>query len=299
MQSFEMKKKDNPLFVVAADNWKNEVLALNKYGSFKSTCSVVDKLVPEFGHLRVREIEKPHIQRFIVKMSGRVSTEYIRHLLSAFKGIMEYADDNWDMPRRLKIPKRTKPKQPVYSFDECRKIFKYSSGQERVLWMLLAETGCRIGEALALQNSDVVDNVVHITKNIYEGVMQPTPKTENSERSICISNRLMVELEKLKVKQQNTFIFRSVRGRAAWPQQLLYFLRETCQKAGVEYKAFHAFRRGNITELLVTLQIPERVVGMRVGHDSPGMTLGVYCRPTTGADKVWVDKIAGLLYGSE
>ena len=36
---------------------------------------------------------------------------------------------------------------------------------------------------------------------------------------------------------------------------------------------------------------------MRVGHESQGMTLGVYCKVTEGTDKIWVPEIEKLLYG--
>jgi integrase len=293
------KPKDNKLFALAADDWKNEVLALQKRSSHKSIGYVVKGLVDEFGYKRVGDIEKSDIQKFIVKLSGRLEVGSLRHYLTTFKGIMEYADEDWDMPTRLKLPKSKRVKQEYYTFEECRKLLHHSSGAVKVLIMLLSETGCRIGEAVALQPADLdYDNkTISITKNVFEGVLQDTPKTDSSVRKICISERLAIELRGLCIPGPKSFIFRSPSGsRPMWPQQLTYMLKGVCKNAGVPYKACHAFRRGNITELLLTLGMPERIVGMRVGHNSQSITLGVYCFAEKGSDRKWVPSIEKLLY---
>lgn len=285
-------KASDKLFVLAAEDYKNEVLSLRKLASYKSYCRHIDKLVEHFGHVRIGDITKQDIQKYIVKVSQQSGVETMRHHLTVFKGIMEYADENWDMPTRLKKPKKSKPKQEVYSFEEVRKLLYHSAGLTKVLIMLLAETGLRLGEALALQPGDIEDGMISVTKNVYEGSLQDTPKTQSSVRKLCISNTLQKELRGLKGK----FVFQGSNGRPLWPQQLTYELQTICKNAGVKYKAFHSFRRGNITELINILLIPERIVGMRVGHLSEGMTLGVYCKATEGQDKLWIEKIEAHLY---
>jgi len=76
-------------------------------------------------------------------------------------------------------------------------------------------------------------------------------------------------------------------------------IKAVCENAKVEYKSPHAFRRGNITALLIDLGLPERVVGARTGQLSQGQLLGVYCQAAEGVDKKYVPKIAELLYGGE
>src|SRR5579859_4730762 len=107
----QKKIKPDVLFAIAADNWKNQVLSLSKYGSFKTTSGIVDRLILAFGHLKIRQITKEVIQRYIVKMSATVGADYIRQNIIALKGIAEYADDDWELPRRLKYPRKTRPKQ--------------------------------------------------------------------------------------------------------------------------------------------------------------------------------------------
>lgn len=285
------------MFAIAADNYVNEILGLNKYGSFKSNKRIVKHLIQEFGHKRVQSVTRQDIQRYIGKLNETMGTEYLRHHLSTFRGIMEYADDDWVMPR-VKLPKRIKPKQDFYSFEEARKLMEITSGQDKVLVMVLAETGCRLGEALALTPDDIKPYEVNITRNVYEGFVQDTPKTDSSIRKVTISERLYNQILTLK-RKQNEFIFQSKTGRPEWPQILSVRFREICDKHSVEYKGFHAFRRGNITELCTVIGIPERIVGVRVGHLSSGTTLGVYCKTLPGCDKIWIPEIEKRLYLTE
>jgi integrase len=294
------KEKANPIFAIAADNWKEQVMSLRKYGGYKSTARTVNELVDQFGHMRVQSITKEHIQKYIVKLSARIGMSQIKRLIGTFKGIMELADDDWEMPRRLKYPKAKKPYQPYYVFEDVRKMLQHSMGIEKVLIMLLAETGCRIGEAVALQTADIRPGKISITKNLYEGVLQDSPKTDSSIREVSISGKLEAELRKLCLSRPQDFVFRSGSDyRAYWPQQFSGRLKEICYNAGVEYKGSHAFRRGNITELLNDLEMPERIVGARVGHLSSGTTLGVYCKVKSDSDVVWVPKIEKWLYEGE
>lgn len=292
----KLAKKENKLFAIAADDWRNDVMDLRKFGSHKRYNILVRKLVLEFGDKRVNSIDKHTLQRFIQRMNQTSGVDNIKQHLNVFKGIMEYADDDFQMPR-LKLPKREKPKQEIYTFEETRKLLRNSSGKDRVLIMLLAETGCRIGEALALTENDVKETHISITKNVYNGVLQSSPKTQSSIRNTSISETLYSELK--RIFPVKGFIFKTEAGNPEWSQNFGIRLKEICRKSGVEYKGCHAFRRGNVTELILKIKIPERIVGMRVGHLSDSITLGVYCKPQVGDDDEWVPVIEKYLYKGE
>jgi integrase len=287
--------KTDKLFAIASDDWQNDIMSQNKYGSYKSNKRIVKKLNLVFGHKKIKEITRQDLQRYVSKLLEKASVDYVRHHVSVFKGVMEYADDNWVIPK-IKIPKRKKPTQEFYSFEEARKLAEASESSLKVLVWFLSETGCRLGEALALTTKDINQDSISITKNIYEGVIQDTPKTESSVRNVCISRTLKRLLESIMLSDSKAFVFRSSSGRAAWPQQLTSSFKDTCDHIGLTWKGFHAFRRGNITELCTVLGLPERIVGYRVGHESTGMTLGVYCKTLPGCDRVWVEQIEKLLY---
>jgi len=295
------KPKENPIFAIAADNWMNDVMSLHKEGTSKLEKYIVARLTDEFGYKHVQGITKSDIQKFVVMLAATNGASSIRNFLTVFRSVMEYADDDWDMPLRIKLPKGKKPSQPYYSFEEVRKILSHCMGIERTLFMTLAETGCRVGEAVALQTADIVSGKINISKNVYRGILQDTPKTDSSIRTVSISGRLEDELRKISFTDNpKMFVFRRLTDfRPYCVQTLTNRLQVICKNAGVEYKGTHAFRRGNITELLTELEIPERIVGARVGHLSQGVTLGIYCKVKAGSDEKWVPSIEKWLYEGE
>lgn len=227
-----------------------------------------------------------------------MGASWLRKYLTALRDVIEYADEDWEMPRRIKLPKAVSPKQPFYSFEEVRKLLQKSYGVEKVLLMFLAETGCRIGEALAIEGGDLNDNAVRITKNVIMGFVQDTPKTESAIRKVNLSQTLIKELNILA--RNKGFLFKNSNGRPLWPQSLVTWLKQVCHNAGVGYKPVHAFRRGNVRELLLHLRIPERVVGMRIGHkSSENLLLGVYCQTQDDDDLQYVSQIEKWLYKGE
>jgi integrase len=164
--------------------------------------------------------------------------------------------------------------------------------------MLLAETGCRIGEVVGLQTRDIQGNTLKIQRDACGGILQDSPKTDSSVRNITISDQLLKELKNIILDGPECFVFRTRDDKMSYPVLLVKKIKEACELAEVAYKSPHAFRRGNVTFCINELLIPERIVGMRVGHDSGGITLGVYVQARSGCDKEWAVKIAEYLYGS-
>ncbi len=289
------KSRESPLFVIAADSYKHDVLSLKKASTYYNVCYVVDKLILEFGPQKVDQISKKDIQNFISKLNVSVGAGAIRRYISVFRSICQWADEDFVLPR-LTLPRKRRTQQDFYTVEEFRKLIKASSGEEKALVMLLAETGCRVGEAIGLQTRDLSGNTLKIERDVCGGILQDSPKTDSSLRSITISDQLVAELRHLILNGDECFIFRTPEDKMSYPLRLTKMIKSVCEKAKVEYRSPHAFRRGSITFMINDLHIPERVVGLRVGHFSGGVTLGVYVQAVSGCDKDWVPKIADYLY---
>ncbi len=292
-----MKVKEDPIFAMVADSYKNTVLSMKRYSTIKTYNSVFIGLVEEFGHLKLSQITKDHIQQYVSKLNQNVSPRTVKEYYGLFKRVMEWADEDWVAPRRIALPRKRRIQQDFYTVAEMRTLIMAASGPFKVLLMLLSETGCRIGEALALQTRDLVGDTLKIDRCVVAGWVEDSPKTDSSIRTICISKELAFALKNICIHGEKSFIFRTTTGRPMWRQDVDIRLQKMCASLGMGYKSCHAFRRGNITFLINDLMVPERIVGARVGHESEGMTLGVYCQTSTGKDREWVDKIREVLYG--
>lgn len=293
-----MKQKEVPIFAIAADNWRNDVLILSKYKTYVIRNGMLKYLNAEFGHRKINTITKQDIQKFITKYSQKMGGNALRTYLATLRDVIEYSDENWEMPRRLKFPKNATPKRPFYSFEDVRKLLQKSNGDTRALIMLMAETGCRFGEATALDGGDLDGNAIRIHKNVIDGMVQDSPKTESSNRKVNITETLASELQTLA--KNKGFLFRTPTGRPTWPQKFAITLQKICKHAEVDYRPSHAFRRGNVRELILNLHIPERVVGARIGHkSSDNLLLGVYCQTQDDDDLRYVNQIESWLYRGE
>ena len=126
----KIKKKIR--FIVATDDYLNEVLSLKKESTYLHFKGYAKRLVVEFGHMWIEDITKKDLQKFIVRQSASVGLQTINQLLIVFKGIMQNADDDWEMFRRLTLPKAKRPKREYHTFrgspEAFEKFGRYGKG---------------------------------------------------------------------------------------------------------------------------------------------------------------------------
>ena len=114
------------------------------------------------------------------------------------------------------------------------------------MFALLAGTGLRIGEALALRASDLGPDcrVLHVRRSLWRGQEQE-PKTSNAVRIVDIPEVLARELRDY-VAGVSGYLFATMRGKPLQQRNVLRVLH------GVKPIGFHAFRRFRLTWLRKT-----------------------------------------------
>lgn len=158
--------------------------------------------------------------------------------------------------------------------------------EDKAMFVTLLSLGCRIGELLGLQRSDVdfSKNVISITKQVNtHGEIAPT-KTDVSVRHEAVSKSVCDMLgkycDKMRIKEDG-FLFPS--PWCAWKpmsrtqfRRLLYFYED---KAGVRRNVPHGLRVTQSTLLFAQCKTYDDVkaVAQRMGH-SVEMTLNTYQR---------------------
>lgn len=294
---------EDPIFHDFVKRFQSEILELKKPATQTSWKTAYLDMVEDFGYLKMSKITRQTLQVYFTKLSKRVAPSTVHAQWTALNAVLKYAQSEGMIGDYSKpvLPKKNRPRQDWLTMADMRKLIGAATGRFRVFLMLLVETGCRIGEALGLQTMDLdVDaKTLRIDRSIYNH-MPGEPKTESSKRTIAISDKLCYALDSLRVKgDPGMYIFRTRFGGPWMACNAGVKLRKYCDKAGIDRVGFHALRRGNITHLIQHLEIPEKIVGQRVGHLSAGMTLGVYVQHIGGIDKKWVPKIAEAVYGLE
>jgi integrase len=176
---------------------------------------------------------------------------------------------------------------------------------------LLAATGLRRGEVLALHWSDVDLDAGRLrvvgTLGRCGGKLAITPpKTARSRRTVPIPTE-MVELlrqhrtaqkrERLRAANQwqdSDLVFTTPLGGPTDPRNLLRTIQEAAARLGLEDVGAHSIRH-SVATLLLEGGAHVKLVADVLGHSDPGLTLRVYAHAVPDLQRSAVDDLAARL----
>ncbi|MFN8131172.1 MAG: site-specific integrase [Solirubrobacteraceae bacterium] len=151
----------------------------------------------------------------------------------------------------------------------------------RPFFRLLAATGLRIGEGLALtwQDVDLDARTVRVRRSVRHG-REKAPKSRHGRRTVPIPAGLARELREWRMasphKAPGDPVLATVRGTRADPDNLRRrVLAPAAKKAGVPWAGFHAFRH---TFASLHIEAGTNIVRLSrlLGHHAPAFTLDTY-----------------------
>lgn len=190
-------------------------------------------------------------------------------------------------------PKSEKPPRVVRALeiDEQQMITNYlmsipiENEPYKVAYLLQLYLGLRIGEALALQNSDInLDrNLVHISKTLtfdkdHKLVMGEFPKSFAGIRDIPIPEFIKTEIVnqmRLAKTHKGNLLFVNTNGDFADPKNANKFLKKTLKKVNINDISTHSLRHTYGTRCI---EAGMRAVALQrlMGHSDISVTLNTY-----------------------
>lgn len=191
-----------------------------------------------------------------------------------------------DVGASLVLPRRRRGR--AHEFDErrfltreqLRRLLAEIPAQWRPLFELLASTGLRISEAIALRvmdtQLDTAPSCVHVRRAIVDGQLT-APKSRHGRRTIPISMELADRLRRLAAGRGETeLLFRGAHGAALRPGNLRYrVLIPAAERAEVPWARFHTLRHTCAAMLIDAGASPLRLQRW-MGHHSAAFTLDTY-----------------------
>lgn len=268
--------------------WDIEKYSGIKSSSFERYESIYRNYVKEskLGLLVVSEIKKLPIQKYYNSLINLGKSEsQVKNLHKLLNKFFKYAESEGYIIKNplvgLKLPKGNEEDieeddKAIETFtnEEINKILD-SIGNEKLRYIIIFAllTGCRQGEILALQKSDIKGDVIKINKSVrnvkifedeenFEQQLKVTkPKTKSSNREIPVTVKLHSELKKLdklvaeeRLKlgpayTKNNLLFPSLTGTHIDAKNLRRSWERALDKAGVTHKKFHALRHTYATRL--------------------------------------------------
>lgn len=287
------------------DRWKPDVYPTLKYSSKKFYDNMVSThLNPVFGDTQLRLITKDSVQSFLnAKAQGNSSWKTVKHIRTVFGSILEAAvrDDllTSNPVRKTRLPRRAPfdDRTPI-DLESLRALLEALPEPSRSIATLLALTGMRIGELLALrwQDIDFDGGFFSVRRTVYEGHFD-IPKSKRSKRTLPFGPMCRQIFETLRKQgvDPSALVFAARNGSPLSRRNLLNRqLRPACKDLGLRGANWHWFRHAHAT-FLDSVGAPLGTVQALLGHASPEMTREVYIGSVPENARAAVENVERLI----
>lgn len=275
-------------------------------------------ILPAFGDCKLSRLTTPVIQQQVNKWANNankgIKGAYANYsfLNNINRRILQYGVTmqviEHNPARDVIIPRKQNNKEhkvKFFSNQELKQFLNYlddldlSSYEnffDYVLYKTLLATGCRIGEVLALEWSDIdlEKGTIKVSKTLNRYQETNTPKSKAGLRDIEIDRATVLLLKQYKNRQQvlswdlgrsETIVFTPFTTKYAYACLLRKRLQKHFKAAGVPDISCHGFRHTHATIMLYA-GIEAKDLQYRLGHSNISMTLNTYVHATKeGAKK--------------
>jgi integrase len=185
--------------------------------------------------------------------------------------------------RRVPRPMYSAGERHIWSREQTTRFIAAASAAPHryaPMLLLLVGSGCRLGEALAVEWGDLDEQAgtVRISKalTVVDGkpIVQQ-PKTRAGIRTVMLPAFVLAELQRLPRPVAEGPIFRTATGTPPTKRNLLRALRALCVHADVPIVSLHSLRHLNAS-LALAGGVPLPDVSKHLGHANPGVTSRIY-----------------------
>ncbi|WP_312729401.1 tyrosine-type recombinase/integrase, partial [Enterococcus sp.] len=290
-------------------NWlelyKAPSLKPNSYKRLK--CTVDTHVIPNIGHITLGELSTDDIQGLINNLSQSKEPQYsfssIKKVHDAINSCLQdgvnKGDFSFNACSAVKLPSidKRKPtkKIQIFTADEKKAIIeechrKYKNGKPVYyygdMYVLIFNTGLRLGEALALRWDDVdfENNVVHIDSTLtwlrdannkgYLAVQDST-KTSSGVRDIPLNKAAVAALKALKETGSKVYVLETPERKHVAPENFEKTFYRILQHCNIPKTGVHTIRHTFASDLFAK-GVALKTISSLLGHSSISVTANIY-----------------------
>jgi integrase len=243
--------------------------------------TAVNFLNERVGNLQLADLKNEAAKQLVLKMraaklSEKTMANYFQVLRAVVASVVSDEGEqlyprNWNLQFiGLPVVDETKQAKPSLTVAELEQVLTRAKSRYKVLFTLLAGTGLRIGEALALEIGRHISgdcSTIHVRQSVWGGLVQ-APKTANAVRDIDLPSGLAAFLKAFIGNRTSGFVFQTKTGKPLTQRNVhkngLSKIRRDLNLK--QYgKALHAFRRFRVSHLRKN-RVPWDLEKLWIGH---------------------------------
>jgi integrase len=251
--------------------------------------NMAQHVLPALGDLKLLELSRGDAQRFVTALASK-------DLAAA----VEYGYLERNPARGIKLSPRGPVKTRfIPSPDEFTSLVARLAEPARTITLLLAGTGIRIGEAMALRVEDVdlVNQQIRVSQDVWHGHID-SPKSKASTADVPIGPKLASVLAQhiAGLEGDSGFLFVNEAGRPLDPKYVAWkHLYPAQESLGLPKFTWHALRHLHATRLGMN-NVPVRIAQAQLRHRDPALTLNVYTHVIEEARRQAVEQVENDLF---
>jgi integrase len=294
--------------VFAESQWSALVLPTLKLSTQHGYKNVLSKhVLPYWREWRLRDIGKLDVQQFVAdKFRQQLGWQTVRNSWTLLSGILETAVEygylTMNPARGVKFPQHAARKAPaIIAGDDFAKLLNEVDEPYRTMVELIAATGLRIGELLAVRwrALDLEVGTLTVRESVYEGKFQ-RPKTHKSRRTIPLRPHAITSLKEHRDrstrKGDDDLVFPNKSGEPLRESKLLErVLQPAAERAGLGRVTWHQFRHIH-SSLLNDLRVPVKIAQEQLGHASIQTTLNIYTHVVDASHRAAIEQLERQLF---
>jgi integrase len=292
----------------AEAQWQTLVLPTLKLSTQHGYRTVLRKHVLPYWHeWRLRDIGRLDVQQWVAeKFRQRQGWQTVRNSWVLLSGILETAVEygylSMNPARGVKFPpKELKDAPAIIAGADFAKLLAHLGEPYRTMLSLIAATGLRIGELLALRWRvlDLEHGTLAVRESLFEGTFQP-PKTRKAKRTIPLGPNAIAALHAHRQRMTKTapadLVFANRKGNPMRESKILTdVLQPAAVEAGLGHVTWHQFRHIH-SSLLNDLNVPVKIAQEQLGHASIATTLNIYTHVVDASHRKAIEAVERELF---
>ncbi|MDO5346126.1 MAG: tyrosine-type recombinase/integrase [Lachnospiraceae bacterium] len=304
-----------------AEQWLlREKMVVKESTYAKYRYNLDNHILPQLGTLQITELNSALINMYIqhLKEGGRsdgrggLSAKYVRDLYTILRGIIHYAELEYNFPNAAKncrMPPKEETKNRILSKGEQKKLesFVKADIKDRKKFGILLGlyTGLRLGEICALQwrDIDLQEGLINVSRTI-QRIQNPnreetprtlliisSPKSRSSVRSIPLPSFLQRNIKELECPEKDTAYFLTNQpDQVIEPRNYQYHFKRYMKELDMEQVHFHTLRHTFATRGIES-GMDMKSLSEILGHTDINITMNTYVHSSLEEKRRQIEKI--------